>query len=54
MKASRITTGSVMTGMSALGMCHRKRNTTSETVISTSTTVDWRLSTAPRISSERS
>ena len=54
MKASRIATGSVMTGMTALGMCQRNRKTTAETVISTSIMVEVRLSIAPRISPERS
>ena len=54
MKASRMATGSVMTGMTALGMCQRKMKTTTETVTRTSMMVDVRLSIAPRISPERS
>ena len=54
MNERRMTTGMVISGMRALGMCQRKSRTTSDTVIRTSTTVDFRLSTERRISSDRS
>ena len=54
MKERRMTTGMVMSGMRALGTCQRKRSTTRDTVTSTSTTVDFRLSMERRIRSERS
>jgi hypothetical protein len=54
MKDKRITTGRVITGMRALGMCHRKMNTTRATMMSTSMTVDFRLSMERRMRSDRS
>ena len=46
--------GMVIIGMRALGMCQRKRKTTSATVRITSMRVDFRLSMERRIRSERS
>ena len=54
MKAISTAMGMVMAGMSALGGCHRKRNTISTTVRMTSMSVDLRLSMARWIRSERS
>ncbi len=49
-----IATGMVSTGMTALGTCQRKIKITSETMISSSTSVCFRLSMERRISSDRS
>ena len=54
MKEISTATGMVITGMMALGKCHRKIRITRETVISTSTRVDFMLPMARWIKSERS
>ena len=50
----RTATGIVITGIMELGRCQRKISTISETVSSTSISVDFRLSIERRIRSERS
>ena len=54
MKESRTTTGMVMMGTMALGMCQRKSRITAATVRISASKVDLRLSMERSISSERS
>ena len=54
MNATSTATGMVMSGMSALGTCHRNSSTMKTTVSTTSTSVSLTLSIARRISAERS
>ena len=54
MKDRSTATGMVTSGMTALGRCQRKSRITSETVTSTSTRVDWRVSIERWMSSDRS
>ena len=54
MNETSTATGMVMTGMSALGTCHRNSRTMKTTVRMTSTSVSVTLSMARRMRSERS
>ena len=54
MNATSTATGMVMSGMSALGTCHRNSSTMKTTASTTSTSVSLTLSIARRISAERS
>jgi hypothetical protein len=54
MNATSTATGIVISGMSALGTCHRNSSTMKDTVSTTSTSVSLTLSIARRMSAERS
>jgi hypothetical protein len=54
MNATSTDTGRVMSGMSALGACHRNSSTMKTTASTTSTRVSLTLSIARRISADRS